>query len=244
MSTESHDKERIAKFLSRAGVSSRRDAERMILDGRVRVNGVLLTTPACLVGAEDKVEVDGTLIAQKEQTRVWLYYKPVGLVTTHKDPEGRATVFEYLPKDMPRVISVGRLDLNSEGLLLLTNSGEFAHMAEHPKTGWPRTYRVRVYGDVDEQALSQLKDGITVDGVHYKSITAELTSQSNRNAWVLMTLHEGKNREIRKVMNHLGLQVNRLIRIAYGPFELGKMEPEDVREVSQGMLSKVLGEKV
>jgi len=231
-------KERIAKFLSRAGVSSRRDAERMILEGRVKVNGVVLTTPACLVDATDQIEVDGTSITEKERTRVWLYYKPVGLVTTHKDPQGRPTVFEHLPRSMPRVISVGRLDLNSEGLLLLTNSGSFAHMAEHPKTGWARTYRVRVYGEVDEQALEDLKNGITIDDVHYKSIQAELTRHSGRNAWVIITLHEGKNREIRKVMNHLGLQVNRLIRVSYGPFELGNLNPEDVREVPDAMVQK------
>lgn len=235
--------ERIAKLLSRAGVCSRRDAERLILDGRVKLNGVILTTPATLVDGSEKIEVDGKIIHAKERTRVWIYHKPAGLVTTHRDPEGRETVFESLPKSMPRVISVGRLDLNSEGLLLLTNDGEFARMAEHPTTGWKRTYRVRVFGIVDETALHALKKGITIEGVHYQSIDAELTKQTGQNAWLLMTLTEGKNREIRRVMNHLGYHVNRLIRISYGPFELLDLPLEKVQEVPSSMIENAFKPK-
>lgn len=224
-------KERIAKFLSRAGICSRRDAERLIHDGRVKLNGLTLETPATLVDENDNIQVDGREIGQKAATRVWLYYKPVGLVTTHKDPEGRPTVFSSLPKDMPRVISVGRLDLNSEGLLLLTNDGEFARKAEHPSTGWKRTYHVRVYGQANERELAELKHGLEVDGIRYKSIDAQMIRRTGQNAWLEMTLTEGKNREIRRVMAHLGYQVNRLIRISYGPYELGDLKPGQVIEV-------------
>lgn len=224
-------KERIAKFLSRAGVCSRRDGERLILEGRVKLNGTLLETPATLVDANDTIEVDGKIIGKKSKTRVWIYYKPAGVMTTHKDPEGRRTVFEELPTSMPRVMSVGRLDLNSEGLLVLTNDGEFVRHAEHPSTGWKRTYKVRVQGIVDAHALKELRNGILIEGMHYKSVDAQLLRQTGNNAWILMTLSEGKNREIRRIMTHLGYRVNRLIRLAYGPFELGDMLPGDLQEV-------------
>ncbi len=223
--------ERLSKFLSRAGVCSRRDAEKYIAEGLIQVNGNIVTTPVTFVTAKDRVLFDGNPVQGKEDIRLWLYYKPLGLVTTHKDPEGRPTVFDNLPRDMPRVISVGRLDLNSEGLLVLTNSGAFSRHAEHPKTGWKRIYKVRVFGHVDELKLQELQQGITIDHVTYQPIEAVLSRQSGRNAWLLVTLKEGKNREIRKVMNHIGLEVNRLIRIAYGPFELGSLKPGDIKEI-------------
>lgn len=235
--------ERIAKFLSRAGVCSRRDAEKLIQEGRVKINGVILETPATLVSGEEKIEVNGKTIHAKEKTRVWVYHKPAGLVTTHKDPEGRTTVFESLPKSMPRVISVGRLDLNSEGLLLLTNDGAFARMAELPETKWKRTYRVRVFGIVDEARLNSLKNGITIKGIRYQSIDATLSKQTGQNAWLLITLVEGKNREIRRIMEHLGYKVNRLIRIGYGPFELNELPLREVEEVPGSILQKLFPTK-
>lgn len=227
--------ERIVKRLARAGLCSRRDAERWIKEGRVSVDGVVLTTPAFIVTDNMEIKVDGKVVSEAPQERVWLYHKPNGLLTTHKDPQGRPTIFESLPKSLPRVISIGRLDLNSEGLLLLTNSGEVARYAELPATGWARTYEVRVYGRVNEAALKALSKGITIDGITYGAIEAKLDrsrGSSHANSWVVMTLHEGKNREIRKVMMHLGLRVNKLIRVSYGPFVLGDLKLGQVREVT------------
>ena len=227
--------ERIAKFLGRAGVCSRRQAEQLITEGRVKVNGQFLSTPAFLVDETAKVEVDGEPVALPSKTRVWCYYKPVGYVTTRHDPQGRPTVFEdLLAHNLPRVISVGRLDLNSEGLLLLTNDGAFSRYAELPKTGWPRSYKVRVYGSLDIPALQALKNGITIEGIHYGRIDVTVMEHPTvqMNNWLLVTLFEGKNREIRKVMDYLGLQVNRLIRQSYGPFELGNLKPHQVFEAS------------
>ncbi|KAA0676379.1 pseudouridine synthase [Roseomonas genomospecies 6] len=223
--------ERIAKRLARAGLCSRRDAERWITDGRVAVNGTTLDSPACVVRPGDVVQVDGKVIPEPEPARMWRYYKPSGLVTTARDEKGRTTVFERLPPDMPRVISVGRLDLTTEGLLLLTNDGELARFLELPATGWTRRYRVRVFGEVDEVKLAELAKGPTIEGVKYGPIEAVLDRIQGRNAWLTVSLKEGKNREIRKVMEALGLQVNRLIRVAYGPFQLGKLEEGTVEEV-------------
>ncbi|WP_114857829.1 pseudouridine synthase [Azospirillum brasilense] len=223
--------ERIAKRLARAGLCSRRDAERWITDGRVAVNGTTLDSPACVVRSGDVVQVDGKVIPEPEPARLWRYYKPSGLVTTARDEKGRTTVFERLPPDMPRVISVGRLDLTTEGLLLLTNDGELARFLELPATGWTRRYRVRVFGEVNEVKLAELAKGPTIEGVKYGPIEAVLDRIQGRNAWLTVSLKEGKNREIRKVMEALDLQVNRLIRVAYGPFQLGKLEESAVEEV-------------
>ena len=228
--------ERIAKVMARAGLCSRRDAERWIADGRVRVDGKVLTTPAVTVTDANTVEVDGKPLPTKVQTRLWRYHKPTGLVTSHGDPQGRPTVFERLPKSLGRVISVGRLDLNSEGLLLLTNDGELARRLELPETGWTRRYRVRVHGHVDPKKLQGLEKGSIVSGVSYGPIRAVLDKQQGANAWLTVSLQEGRNREIRKVMEHLGSEVNRLIRIAYGPFQLGQMPRGQIDEVTGKVL--------
>lgn len=237
MAEEQHKKERIAKVMARAGLCSRRDAEGWIAQGRVRVNGALLDTPAFKVGADDKIEVDGQVIGAAQETRLFLYHKPEGLVTTHKDEKGRSTVFEALPAHLPRVVSVGRLDLNTEGLLLLTNDGGLSRYLELPSTGWSRRYRVRVLGHVDEGRLASLKEGIEVEGVRYKSIKAVLEGgKKGANQWISVTLREGKNREVRRVMEAIGLQVNRLIRTGYGPFELGSLKKGAVEEVEARIL--------
>ena len=237
------DGERIAKFLARAGVCSRRDAERLIADGRVKVNGKVLDTPAFKVSEKDKVQVDGRPIGAAEATRLWRYHKPTGLVTTHRDPAGRPTVFEHLPPELPRVISVGRLDLTSEGLLLLTNDGELARKLELPSNGWVRRYRARAYGRVTQEELDHLKDGITVEGVRYGSIDAKLERGASANAWINVAITEGKNREVRRVLDAIGLKVNRLIRVSYGPFQLGAMEPGAVEEIPAKVLREQLGQK-
>ncbi len=233
--------ERIAKRLARAGLCSRRDAERWIAEGRVAVDGETLTSPAVTVGENSRIVVDGKLLPDAERTRLWRYHKPAGLVTSHKDPQGRPTVFDHLPDDVPRVISVGRLDLNSEGLLLLTNDGALARRLELPATGWVRRYRVRVHGEPDAGRLAALERGVTVDGLAYGPIKAVLDRQQGSNAWLTISLKEGKNREVRKVMEHLGWTVTRLIRIAYGPFQLGLLEPGQVDEVPARVLKEQLG---
>jgi 23S rRNA pseudouridine2605 synthase len=233
--------DRIAKVLARAGVCSRREAERWIADGRVAVDNVVLTTPAFLVTEKSLIVVDGKPIRDTEPTRVWRYHKPVGLLTTHNDPQGRPTVFDTLPPSLGRVISVGRLDYNSEGLLLLTNDGGLARKLEMPSTSWTRRYRVRVHGRPSEEDLAKLARGITIDGVRYGSIEAALDRQQGANAWITLALNEGKNREIRKVMEYLGWPVNRLIRVAYGPFQLGNLEEGRVEEVTGRVLVDQLG---
>lgn len=235
------EKERIAKRLAHAGVCSRRDAERLIAEGRVRVNGQLLDTPAFTVTASDVIEVDGMTVGEKPRLRVWRYHKPTGLVTSHRDEMGRDTIFDHLPGDMPRVISVGRLDLNSEGLLLLTNDGAFSRHLELPATGWTRKYRVRAYGRITQDGFDRLKNGVTVEGIHYGAIDATLEKQQGDNIWAEVVLREGKNREIRRVFAHLGLEVNRLIRTSYGPFHLGKMPAGSVEEVDTASLRAALG---
>ncbi|MGE7371334.1 pseudouridine synthase [Neorhizobium sp. NPDC001467] len=236
--------ERISKILARAGVASRRDIERMIMDGRVTLNGTLLETPVVNVTLEDRIEVDGVPIRGIERTRLWLYHKPAGLVTTNSDPEGRPTVFENLPEDLPRVMSIGRLDINTEGLLLLTNDGGLSRVLELPTTGWLRRYRVRAHGEIDQAKLDTLKDGIAVDGVLYGSIDATLDRSQGHNVWITMGLREGKNREIKNVLGALGLDVNRLIRISYGPFQLGDLEEGRVIEVKGRMLRDQLGPRL
>ncbi|MGV0909507.1 pseudouridine synthase [Martelella sp. FOR1707] len=236
--------ERISKTLARAGVASRRDAERMILEGRVKVNGKLLETPAHNVTLDDKIEVDGEEIRGIERTRLWIYHKPSGLVTTNSDPEGRPTVFDNLPAELPRVISIGRLDINTEGLLLLTNDGGLARVLELPATGWLRRYRVRAHGKIEQADLDKLKDGIAVDGVLYGAIDATLDRVQGSNVWITMGLREGKNREIKNVLGALGLEVGRLIRISYGPFQLGEIAEGNVMEVRGRTLRDQLGPRL
>ena len=233
--------DRIAKVLARAGVASRRDIEKMIAEGRVKIDGAVLTTPAFKPAPGAIIMVDGKVVAGAEPTRLWRYYKPVGLVTSHRDEKGRATVFEHLPPGMPRVISVGRLDLTSEGLLLLTNDGAIARRLELPETGWLRRYRVRFFGNVSQEELDRLKNGITADGVRYGPIEAILERAKGQNAWAAVSLREGKNREVRKVFEHLGLKVSRLIRVAYGPFQLGDLTEGEVQEVQGKVLKEQLG---
>ncbi|MSP28940.1 MAG: rRNA pseudouridine synthase [Acetobacteraceae bacterium] len=228
--------ERIAKFLSRAGVASRRDVEKLIAEGQVKINNTKVTHPATFVTEGDLITVGGKLVEPAARTRLWRYHKAAGLMTTHRDPEGRPTVFEKLKDRLPRVISVGRLDLNSEGLLLLTNDGELARRLELPATGWLRRYRVRVNGNPDPQSLATLAKGTTVDGVRYGPIEAGLDSRKGDNSWLTISLREGRNREIRKVMAHLHLPVSRLIRIAYGPFQLGTLARGDVEEIPARVL--------
>jgi 23S rRNA pseudouridine2605 synthase len=235
---------RIAKAMARAGLCSRRDAERWIGEGRVSVNGAVLTTPAVTVGSSDKIEVDGEPLRKPEPARLWRYHKPRGRVTTHRDPEGRPTVFEALPGDMPRVVSIGRLDFNTEGLLLLTTNGALARHLELPSTGWLRRYRVRAHGSVTPEALAALRDGLEVDGVHYGPIEAALDRQQGANVWLTLGLREGKNREVRKILATLRLEVTRLIRLSFGPFELGVLEPGMVEEVQPRMIASQVGGQV
>lgn len=239
--SEEKEGERIAKRMARAGLCSRRDAERWIAEGRVMVNGKKLDTPACVVTDADEIRVDGKPLAGAARTQLWLYHKPRGLMTTHRDPQGRPTVFDNLPPGLPRVISVGRLDFNSEGLLLLTNDGELARRLELPSTGWLRRYRVRVNGLPHKQHLAELEKGITIDGVNYGPITASVERSQGDNTWLVVGLREGKNREVRRVMEHLGHQVSRLIRTAYGPFQLGAIEPGKVKEVPGKVIREQIG---
>ena len=235
---------RIAKAMARAGLCSRREAERWIADGRVSVNGTLLKTPAVEVSAKDKVLVDGRPLPEAEPVRLWRYHKPRGLVTTHADPEGRPTVFDNLPPDLPRVISIGRLDFNTEGLLLLTNDGTLARHLELPATGWLRRYRVRAHGRVTQEALDKLKDGIELEGVRYGPVEATLDTMQGGNIWLTLSLREGKNREVRRILESLGLAVNRLIRVSYGPFQLLDLEPGQAEQIRRRVLADQLGAKL
>jgi 23S rRNA pseudouridine2605 synthase len=235
---------RIAKVMARAGLCSRRDAEVWIAEGRVTVNGEVLTSPAYNVSDVDDVRIDGQPLAARERTRLFMFHKPRGLVTTARDPEGRATIFGALPPDLPRVVAIGRLDINTEGLLLLTNDGGLARVFELPSTGWLRRYRVRAHGSITQSALDGLSGGVTIDGVHYAGIDAKLDREQGSNAWITMGLREGKNREIKKVLEHLGLSVNRLIRVSFGPFELGDLAEGEVMEVRTRVLRDQLGAKL
>ena len=240
--------ERVAKALARAGVASRRDVERLIAEGRVALNGKILNTPAVKVEPGDILTVDGEVVADAEPVRLFRYHKPVGLVTTHKDPQGRPTVFEALPEGLPRLISVGRLDLNTEGLLLLTNDGELARALEMPASGVVRRYRARARGRIAQERLDRLRDGVTVDGVRYGPIDARLDKAKEgpqgANLWITLTLAEGKNREVRRVLESLGLKVNRLIRLSYGPFALGPLESGSIEEVGPRVIREQLAELI
>ena len=236
--------ERIAKVIARAGLCSRRAAESWIAAGRVAVNGTVIASPAYNVKAKDRIAVDGVPLPQRERTRLFLFHKPRGLVTTSRDPEGRPTVFSRLPDDLPRLISVGRLDLNTEGLLLLTNDGGLARVLERPETGWLRRYRVRARGRIQQVDLDPLRDGMTVDGIRYGAIEAKLDRVQGANLWLTFAIREGKNREVRNVLGALGLTVNRLIRVSYGPFQLGDMASGAVEEVKTRVLADQLGERL
>lgn len=238
-----HDKhgERIAKMIARAGLASRREAETWIAAGRVAVNGAVITSPALNVRPRDRITVDGVALPGRARTRLFRYHKPRGLVTTHADPQGRDTIFHALPKRLPRLISVGRLDINTEGLLLLTNDGGLARVLELPATGWLRRYRVRALGRVTQEALDRLRGGVTIENVRYGPIEATLDREQGANVWLTFSIREGKNREIRKVLESLGLKVNRLIRLEYGPFELGDLKEGTVEEVETATLRKALG---
>lgn len=235
---------RIAKALARAGLCSRRDAERWVAEGRVRLNGKLLDTPAVTVTSSDKILVDGKPLPAAEPVQLWRYHKPRGLVTTHRDPEGRPTVFDNLPADLPRVVSVGRLDFSTEGLLLLTNDGALARHLELPTTGWLRRYRVRAHGRVTAEDLVKLSDGVEIEGVRYGPVEATLDSVQGANTWLTLGLREGKNREVRKILASLGLEVNRLIRVSYGPFQLLDLPPGAVEPVRRRVIADQLGSKL
>ena len=236
--------ERIAKVMARAGLCSRRDAERWIADGRVAVNGRVLASPAVNVGPADRIAVDGVALPARERTRLWLYHKPKGLVTTARDPQGRPTVFAALPPDIPRVVAVGRLDINTEGLLLLTNDGGLKRLLELPATGWLRRYRVRAHGELAKDALDRLAEGVTVDGVVYGPVEATLDRSQGSNLWLTLGLREGKNREVKRLLADLGLTTTRLIRISYGPFQLGELKPGAVHEIRGRVLRDQLGAKL
>ncbi len=236
--------ERIAKAMARAGLCSRREAETWIADGRVSVNGKVLDTPAVTVSAKDRIVVDGEPMPLKERTRLFLYHKPRGLVTTTHDPEGRPTVFEHLPEDMPRVVTVGRLDINTEGLLLLTNDGGLARVLELPSTGWLRRYRVRAFGTVTQGQLDSLKEGVTIDGISYGSVEAVIDTVKGSNVWLVVGLREGKNREVKRILQHLGLTVNRLIRVSFGPFQLADLGEGEIREIRGKVLRDQLGQRL
>lgn len=241
MTTTPPPGDRIAKVLARAGIASRREAERMIAEGRVAVNGAVIASPALNVVGKDRITVDGAPLPEAEAPRLWLYHKPQGLVTTTRDQQGRRTVFDALPPDLPRVVTVGRLDLNSEGLLLLTNDGAIKRRLELPSTGWLRKYRVRLKGTPADTDFEPLRRGLTVDGVRFQAMTVTLDRQQGANAWATVALREGKNREIRRAMEAIGLVVNRLIRISYGPFRLADLAPGAVEEVRPRVLADQLG---
>ncbi len=241
MGTQEKSQARIAKVLARAGVASRRGAEAMIMEGRVSVNGRRIDSPALNVSPEDRITVDGKPLAPPEPLRVWLYHKPAGLVTTARDEKGRATIFEKLPPELPRVMPVGRLDITSEGLLLLTNDGEIKRRLELPATGWLRKYRVRVKGTPEEAALEKLRAGIEIEGERFRPMLVTLDRQQGANAWLTVGIREGRNREVRRAMEAIGLEVNRLIRIGYGPFKLGDLAPGAVEEIRPRIVREQLG---
>ena len=235
------DNERIAKRIARAGICSRREAECRILDGRVKVNGNVITSPALNVNQNDKITIDGKLLPEREPARLWRYYKSRGLVVSDRDEQNRETIFDRLPQNLPRLITVGRLDLDSEGLLLMTNDGDLARYLELPSTGWSRKYRVRAQGQIDQAKLAALVDGVTIEGIRYGQVIAKLDRQMASNAWLTVAIREGKNREIRRIMDFLGHKVSRLIRISYGPFQLGNLREGDIEAVKARILADQLG---
>lgn len=241
MSNTPHPGDRIAKVLARAGIASRREAERMIEAGRVTVNGKTIDSPALNVTPSDRISVDGKSVAEPEPARLWLYHKPSGLVTTNRDEKGRPTIFDNLPEDMPRVMSVGRLDLNSEGLLLLTNDGSIKRKLELPSTGWLRKYRVRINGRPKDEDFAPLRQGLVIEGEKFQPMTVTLDRQQGANAWLTIGLREGKNREIRRAIEDIGFTVNRLLRVSYGPFQLGNLKPGEVEEIRRRVLRDQLG---
>jgi 23S rRNA pseudouridine2605 synthase len=243
-SDNGNQSERIAKAIARAGLASRREAEAWIEAGRVAINGKVIDSPAVNVGPKDRVTVDGAPLPARERTRLFLFHKPRGLVTTHADPQGRPTIFGALPKHLPRLISVGRLDLNTEGLLLLTNDGGLARALELPETAWLRRYRVRAHGRVTQDQLDSLRDGVTIDGIRYGAIEATLDRDQGTNVWLTFGIREGKNREVRNVLEHLGLKVARLIRVSFGPFQLGELPAGAIEEVKTRHLREQLGERL
>jgi 23S rRNA pseudouridine2605 synthase len=243
MSQKSPPGERIAKVIARAGLASRREAERLIETGRVRVNGAVIDRAALNVTEADRIEVDGQILGAPEPPRLWLYHKPAGLVTTTKDEQGRPTIFDELPEDLPRVMSIGRLDLNSEGLLLLTNDGAVKRRLELPATGWVRKYRVRIKGRPTDETFEPLRRGLELDGERFQPMTVTLDRQQGANAWATVAIREGRNREIRRAMEAVGLVVNRLIRVSYGPFQLGQLKPGEVQEIRPRVLREQLGLK-
>jgi len=236
--------QRIAKVIARAGLASRREAEAWIAAGRVEVNGTTIASPAIDVTGADRITIDGQPLPARERTRLFLYHKPRGLMTTHADPRGRPTIFQNLPRDLPRLISVGRLDFNTEGLLLLTNDGALARLLELPATGWLRRYRVRAHGTITQQELDALRGGLTIDGIHYGAIDATFDRVQGSNVWLTLGIREGKNREVRNVLGHLGLSVTRLIRVSFGPFQLGELAEGAVEEVRTRVLREQLGDKL
>ena len=244
MKHQANKGERIAKIIARAGLASRRESEKLILDGRVKVNGKTINSPALNLTKNDVIEVDGKLLLPPEQTRLWIYNKPVGLVSTSKDEKNRPTIFDNLPKELPRVVSIGRLDLNSEGLLLLTNDGELKRRLELPSTGWLRRYRVRVKGKLKDSMLEPLRHGIFVEGTYFKPMDVSFDRQTGANAWLSIGLREGKNREIRKALGFVGLSVNRLLRISFGDFELGTLKKGEVQEVRLSRIKGLLKDRV
>lgn len=231
--------QRVAKIIARSGICSRREAEQLILEGRVKVNGVVIETPATII-TDQSIKVDEKLISAKKPVKIWIFHKPRGFITTNKDPKARKTIFEILPKNLPRVITIGRLDINTEGLLLLTNDGEVARYIELPSSKWTRIYRVRVFGKIDMERLKKLQKGITIDGVRYSGIKVEMEQERDFNSWLKISLTEGKNREIKKVLEFFGLQVSRLIRISFGPFHLGQLPVGEVKEISKSVLVDAL----
>jgi len=235
---KNNETHRVAKIIARSGFCSRREAERLIKNGRVKVNKKIITSPALNIRKDSEISIDDRLIRKWDRTRLWLYHKPSGLLTTNSDPQGRPTIFDHLPVDLPRLVSVGRLDLNSEGLLLLTNDGDLSRYLELPKTGWSRKYRVRIFGKIDEHQLDKLREGISLKGINYSPMGVTLDSQGKTNSWLTVVLKGGKNREIRETFGSFGVRVNRLIRIAYGPLNLGGLGKDEIVELESDTLQK------
>lgn len=234
------DKVRIAKKIADAGLCSRRDAEKLIENKKVTLNGELVLSPAINVSNKDEIKVNGKLISQNIEPKIWIFHKPKGIITTHKDTHNRKTVFDVLPKNLGHVISVGRLDINSEGLLLITNFGNIAHFLEHPKTAFKRKYKARIYGNIEKEEISKIEKGIKIDGIKYKPAKVKIINNENRNSWIEIEITEGKNREIRKIFEYFNYPVNRLIRISYGPFSLMNLKPGEIIEAPKNLVENII----